>query len=128
MKNDNNLYIEYILRIATAFIFAGHGVFALQTHPQWIHYLTTVGFSIEQARTIMPLIGALDIAVALHILAFPKEYVLIWAVVWTFATATIRPLAGEPIWAFIERGGNWATPLVLILVLRNKRKHTSKST
>ena len=123
MEQKNDLWIEYLLRLGVAFIFAGHGVFALQVHPQWILYLNTVGFSHEQASMIMPFIGGLDILVALHVLLFPKEYILIWAVLWTFSTATIRPLSGEPIWAFIERGGNWVTPLVLILFLRKKKSN-----
>jgi hypothetical protein len=30
---------------------------------------------------------------------------------WGLLTATIRPLAGEPIWEFVERVPNWAVPL-----------------
>ena len=122
MEQKYNKWIEYLLRLGVACIFAGHGVFALQVNPPWIHYLTTVGFSSEQATFIMPLIGGLDIVVALHVLLFPMEYILIWAVIWTFSTALVRPISGEPIWAFVERGGNWVTPLVLILFLRIKAK------
>jgi hypothetical protein len=31
--------------------------------------------------------------------------------VWGLLTATMRPLAGEPIWEFVERIPNWAIPL-----------------
>src|SRR5207253_5564392 len=36
--------------------------------------------------------------------------------VWGLLTATIRPLAGEPIWEFVERVPNWAVPLAFLVV------------
>lgn len=69
----------------------------------------------------MPFIGSLDIIVAIHALLIPRKYILIWAVFWALATATVRPLSGESIWSFVERGGNWITPLVLIMY-RNKNQ------
>ena len=31
-----------------------------------------------------------------------------------FLTALARPIAGDPIWDFVERTANWATPLALL--------------
>jgi hypothetical protein len=33
--------------------------------------------------------------------------------VWKLGTEALRPLAGEPIWEFIERGGSYGAPLAL---------------
>src|SRR3989344_7730361 len=110
----NTKLIEWILRIAIAGEFIGHGVFGLQVKSGWISYLTSVGISAETAVTILPLIGALDIALAILILAKPVRIALLWMTFWAFATALIRPIAGEPIWDFVERFANIGAPLALL--------------
>jgi hypothetical protein len=44
----------------------------------------------------------------------PLKVVLIWAAIWGFWTALLRPVAGEPIWGFVERTAKWAAPLALL--------------
>ena len=56
----------------------------------------------------------MDILVAVSVLIKPVRAVLIWATSWAFLTALIRPIAGEPIWDFVERTANWAAPLALL--------------
>ena len=106
----------WVLRIGVAATFFGHGMFAWNVHAGWIPYLTTVGFSAEAAATIMPVIGMVDFIVGAVVLVRPIRLVVLYAVVWTLATALIRPLAGEALWAFVERGANWAAPLALLLL------------
>ncbi|MDH5399610.1 MAG: hypothetical protein OEX02_15780 [Cyclobacteriaceae bacterium] len=115
-----NKLIEWALRISIACTFIGHGVFALNVNPKWLNYLTTIGFSLDMARYIMPYIGVLDIFVGLHTIALPRKYILIWATFWAFSAALIRPISGEPIWSFIERAANWTAPLVLLLIIHQK--------
>jgi len=105
---------EWILRIGIAGEFIGHGVFALGIKQGWIHYFTNLGFSETFATTVLPIIGIMDLTVALLILVKPYKIVLAWATLWGFWTALLRPLAGEPIWDFIERFANWAAPLALL--------------
>ncbi len=122
-KNINKTDLErifWILRIAAFLTFLGHGVFALLGNPSWLVYLTTVGFTLKTSQHVIVLIGYLDIIVATSILVKPLKYVVIWAFVWAFATALIRPLSGEPIWAFIERGANWGIPLALYIILKKQ--------
>jgi len=42
--------------------------------------------------------------------------VLIYATLWAFATALARPIAGDPIWDFVERTANWTAPLALLIL------------
>ncbi len=107
---------EWILRIGIAGEFIGHGIFALGTKQSWIPYFTHLGFSQNFATIALPLIGALDILVALLVLMRPYKIVLAWATIWGFWTALVRPLSGEPIWDFVERFANWAAPLALLLL------------
>lgn len=118
MYMTNSKIIEWVLRIAVAGEFFGHGVFALQKKKAWLEWFPTFGISDPQAAsTLLLLIGAIDIAFALLILVKPIRLALLWMVFWGFFTALARPIVGEPIWDFVERWANWGAPLALLLVL-----------
>ncbi|MDP4012282.1 MAG: hypothetical protein Q8R00_01625 [Candidatus Nanoarchaeia archaeon] len=112
---------ELILRIGIFGTFLGHGIFAIGVKEAWLKYLNFVGFT-ESAPLILQLIGYIDVIVALFALFLPLNMILIWATIWAFATALIRPLTGEPIWDFVERTSNWAAPLALYLLRNFKNK------
>jgi hypothetical protein len=105
---------EWILRLGIFGSFLGHGVFALMGKESWIPYFTSVGISESVATTLLPLIGVMDVTVALFALFWPLRIVLAWAATWGMVTALIRPISGEPIWDFVERWANWAAPLALL--------------
>ncbi|HLC72517.1 MAG TPA: hypothetical protein VJH37_02960 [Candidatus Nanoarchaeia archaeon] len=111
----------WILRVGIFGTFIGHGVFAWMVKPSWISYFTTLGFSESFAITVLPLIGIMDMLVGTWILLKPNKYVLYWATFWGFWTALLRPLAGDPIWDFVERWSNWAAPLALIYLIKKKK-------
>lgn len=114
---NNSKIIEWILRIAVAGEFAGHGVFALQAKQGWIPYFTSLGISAETATTILPFIGVMDLTLALLVLIKPIPIALLWMAFWGFWTAILRPLVGEPIWDFVERWANWGAPLALLFLI-----------
>ncbi|MBI4135475.1 hypothetical protein HY477_01960 [Candidatus Uhrbacteria bacterium] len=107
--------MEWVLRIAVAGEFLGHGVFALQQKAGWIKYFEAVGFSADQALALMPWLGAMDILLALLVLVRPMRVALLWMALWGAWTALLRPIAGEPVWDFVERFANWGAPLALLL-------------
>ena len=111
---ENIKKVEWILRIGVFGTFLGHGVFALLGKQSWIPYFISIGISEANAMVLLPLIGFLDILVAVSALIKPVRVVLIYASMWAFMTAIIRPISGEPIWDFVERTANWATPLALL--------------
>ena len=114
--------IIWILKIGVFGIFLGHGIYAIQSNPKWIPFLEIVGFSNKLAIQIMPYIGMLDILIAISVLIKPLRFILVWAILWAFLTALMRPIAGGSILDFIERAGNWVTPLALLLLLKWKDK------
>ncbi len=114
--------INWVLKVGVFGIFVGHGIYAIQVNQAWVPFLEKVGFSNAFALQIMPYIGYLDIIVAVSVLIKPLRIILIWAVIWAFLTALMRPIAGGSILDFIERAGNWATPLALLLLLKWKEK------
>jgi len=113
--------LEWILRIGVFLTFVGHGIFAINGKPNWIPYLEVIGIQFEIAQKLIVYIGYLDLIVASFILFKPYRPVIIWAVIWTFSTALIRPISGEPVWDFVERGANWAAPLALFILLKSKK-------
>ena len=113
---DTHKKMEWVLRIAVAGEFIGHGVFALEQKEGWIKYFEAVGYSGEQALILMPIIGIVDIALALLILVKPVRLALLWMAFWGFWTALLRPIVGEPVWDFVERWSNWAAPLALLFL------------
>ncbi|MBI2052457.1 MAG: hypothetical protein HYT38_02135 [Candidatus Sungbacteria bacterium] len=122
----NSNKISWILRIAVAGEFLGHGVFALQGKPQWLGWISQLtGASDILAAKILTGVGLLDLLVAVVVLIKPLKPILIWAVFWGFWTALVRPLVGEPVWDFVERWANWGAPLALFLLLKND-KHQSQ--
>ena len=109
--------IELILRFAVFMTFLGHGILALMVTPKWLVYLQTVGFSLDASKKLIVIIGMIDVLVAITILLKPFKHVVLWAVIWAFSTALIRPIAGQSILAFIERGANWGAPMALLYLL-----------
>ena len=115
---NNTKVIEWVLRIAVAGEFIGHGVFALQGKKQWIDWFSIFGVSdVGTASQLLFLVGITDIALALLILVKPIRIALLWMAFWGFWTALVRPLVGEPIWDFVERWANWGVPLALLLLI-----------
>jgi len=121
-SNKTFQIIIWILKIGVFGTFLGHGIYAIKVNPAWIPFLTQIGFSNEIAIQIMPFIGVLDVLIAISVLIKPLRIVLIWAIFWAFLTALMRPIVGYSILDFIERSGNWATPLALLLLLKLKDK------
>ncbi|MBI4281009.1 hypothetical protein HY628_02320 [Candidatus Uhrbacteria bacterium] len=110
--------IKWVLRLAVAGEFLGHGVFALQGKAAWIGWIG--GFlNVDQgtAATLLTLVGIGDVLVAVVVLVWPIRLALLWAAVWGFWTALLRPIVGESIWDFVERWANWGAPLALLLLL-----------
>jgi len=114
----NAKLINWVLRIAVAGEFIGHGAFALQGKAQWVGWFANFGVSDPKLATqLLFFIGLSDIALAILVLIKPIRIALLWMAFWGFWTALLRPLVGEPVWDFIERWANWGAPLALLLLV-----------
>ena len=114
---ENSKTAMWILRVAIAGEFIGHGMFALQQKEGWVKYITAVGISAENAISLMPLVGAADLLLAAIVLFYPIRAVILWMAIWGMWTAMIRwPVGPDPIWDFIERWANWGAPLALLVL------------
>lgn len=114
----NEKKVQWVLRVAVFGSFLGHGMFALNGKAQWIEWIQQfTGTDVATATTLLTMVGVLDIIIALIILIKPIRIALLWATLWGFWTALVRPLVGEPIWDFVERWANWGAPLALLLIM-----------
>jgi len=64
-------------------------------------------------------------ALAFLLLARPHPSLLFAVALWKVATELLYPIAGAPIWEFIERGGSYGAPLALALLLPRSRVHSA---
>ncbi len=114
----NDRKVQWVLRVAVFGSFLGHGIFALQGKADWIKWIQQfTGTDLATATTLLTMVGMLDILVALIVLLKPIRIVLLWATLWGFWTALVRPLVGQPVWDFVERWANWGAPLALLLIM-----------
>lgn len=113
---QNARYIHFVLRIAVAMCFIGHGSFGIITKPVWCNYFAVMGLGEEAAYFMMPVVGVIDIFLGLSLLLYPLRIVPAWLVVWGLFTALLRPLSGEPFAEFIERAGNYGAPLAMLIL------------
>lgn len=114
LTNDQKIY--HTLRLAVVMCFIGHGCFGIITKQIWCNYFGVFGIGKEMAYTLMPYVGTVDILMGISMLVYPTRAIAAWLVVWGLATASMRPLSGEPFAEFIERAGNYGAPFALLLV------------
>ncbi|WP_285057682.1 hypothetical protein [Pedobacter ginsengisoli] len=114
MKTEQKIY--HTLRIASAMCLIGHGAFGIITKAVWCNYLAVIGIGQDTAYTLMPVIGSADILMGLSLLFYPVRAVFLWLVIWGLATASMRPLSGEPFAELLERAGNFGAPLAVLIL------------
>jgi len=108
------------LRVSVAATFFGHGGIALfGGSAKWRNYLSVAGIKGQSTQSVLFfLIGALDVGIAcLCLLSGTPVEVFSWACAWGVATAAMRPLAGEGVLEFVERGGNFIPASAIIVIL-----------
>ena len=117
----NQKLIEWVLRVGVFGEFLGHGVFALQGKKDWVSWFSIFGVNDTALATqILFVVGIVDIILAILVLVKPIRPLILWMAIWGLWTALLRPIAGMPVWDFLERWANWSAPLALYLVMKNR--------
>lgn len=118
-KFMNTKLIEWVLRIAVAGSFFGHGMFAIQGKAGWFKYFEAVGiYNPDTIVSLLLFIGIADLVLAILVLIKPIRIALLWMTLWGLWTAMIRwPIGPDPVWDFVERWTNWGAPLALLLIV-----------
>lgn len=109
--------LHWILRVAVAACFIGHGAFGIITKTAWLPYFAIFGIPEALAWRLMPVVGTVDITVGVLTLFHPVRAVVLYMAFWGFQTACLRPLAGQGVWELLERAGNYGVPLAFLTLL-----------
>ena len=113
--------INWLLRLAVAGEFFGHGVLAVGGKADWVGWVETLlKVDAAAAGQIVLIVGIMDIILALLVLTRPIRGLLLWMAFWGLLTGLVRPLVGLPIWDFVERWANWGAPLALYYITGKK--------
>lgn len=110
--------LPWILRWGVAACFLGHGMLGVMQTAAWTSYFAVMGIGRDTALHLMPVVGAIDVAMAALVMIRPTRRLAFFMVVWCAWTALLRPLAGESFWEAVERTGNYGAPLGLLLLMR----------
>lgn len=97
--------------------FVGHGAFGVIGKRAWLSYFGVVGIGPELGWKLEPWVGMFDITMGVLMLLTPRRAIAYWMVAWAIWTALLRPLAGEPFWEALERGGNYGVPATIIVLM-----------
>jgi len=57
--------LYWMLRVACAAEFVGHGAFGIMTKAAWVPYFGVVGIPPEVAWNLMPVVGTVDVSIGL---------------------------------------------------------------
>jgi hypothetical protein len=108
----------WLLRLSTVLLLAGHGALNLLVRkPVFAVQYSMLGLHFPWAE---PFVGGVECVLALAVLIRPAFGLLIFVFAWKLATEALSPMAGSPIWVFIEHGGSYAAPFALALLLRRQ--------
>ncbi len=113
--------LHWILRVAVAACFIGHGAFGVITKAAWLPYFAIFGIPEPLASKLMPVVGVVDISVGVLTLVQPVRAAILYMTFWGFQTACLRPIAGQGVWELLERAGNYGVPLALLCLLGTGR-------
>jgi hypothetical protein len=110
--------LAWILRLTTVFLLAGHG--ALNLIVRKPIFVTHSGMLGLHGTWVEPAVGAFECVLALAVLVQPEFGLLLFVLAWKLGSEALSPMAGSPIWVFIEHGGSYAAPLGLALLVRSR--------
>ena len=112
--------LEWILRLATAGAFIGHGAYGFfMEKPGWYGFLAEFGVSRADvdANHLMQWFGGIEMLLGLLALVAPVPALLLVMVAWKLSTEFVwYPLHTLPAWEWVERWSNYTAPLALLVV------------
>src|SRR5262249_7529748 len=108
--------LEFVLIAVVAMLLVGHGALGLEGKAGRIAYYASM-FPGDFAARLTPIIGGGEIALALLLARWPSVPLAIFVAVWKLAIESLFVAAGAPFWEIVERGGSYAAPVALAIVL-----------
>jgi hypothetical protein len=119
LEGNRRTAVSWVLRLTTVALLLGHGALGLivQKPLLGMHY-GAIGI---HAPWFEQLVGGFEIVLAVAVLVRPGAELLGFVLIWKLATEALSPIAGSPVWVFIEHGGSYAAPLALAYLSERTR-------
>ena len=116
----------WILRVGVSLLLIGHGGFAAFEERQMLvaHWS---GVGVDLAPVVLVAMGWVEIVAGVAVLVVDSTGLLVAVAIWKTCTEFLYPMSGGlmDVFEWVERGGDYLAPLVLILLLRaNPRPRT----
>lgn len=111
--------VRLVLQWTTVLLLAGHGALGAITGKPMLegHYA-----SLGLPAGTMAVVGWFELALAAIIAVRPMVGMLVFVAAWKIATESLFLVAGAPIWEVVERGGSYAAPLALAVMLATRER------
>ena len=109
--------VSWTLRLTTGLLLVGHGALGLLVRKAafGLQY-SSIGI---HAPWVEPVVGAFEFLLGIAVLIQPGFGLLVFVLAWKILTEALAPMAGSPLWVFVEHGGSYAAPLALALIVRD---------
>jgi hypothetical protein len=105
--------IGRVLLASTALLLFAHGALTAVTgKPLFMSLYASIGIP----ATVAPVIGIVEMIAAALVVLVPIPALILGIAAWKIATEALFPVAGLPMWEFIERAGSYAAPIALCLM------------
>lgn len=117
---ESDRLVSWCLRLGAAVHFIGHGGYGAFMHKAvWYDYLGVFGVTqaSAQAANLVSFLGRFEIALGFVLLLRPRRAALILGFALMAFDPGARLFVGEPVWEFIERGGNMVAPIALVMLM-----------
>jgi hypothetical protein len=118
--------LERFLIIVVVMLLIGHGALGVEGKRGLVTNYSSV-MPGDLAAQVTPLLGVVEIALALALVRWPSATLALAIAGWKLATESLFVLAGQPFWEIVERGGSYAAPVALAIVLILTARQRSES-
>jgi uncharacterized membrane protein YphA (DoxX/SURF4 family) len=108
--------MRLLLTVCVVMLLAGHGALGLMGKPAHVANYVAL-FGAGNALRIARVAGAIEIAAAAAIAVHQSIPLALGIAAWKLLTESLYLAAGASIWEVIERGGSYALPAALALIL-----------
>lgn len=115
-----------ILRATIVLLLVGHGgTTAFLDKAVLASQWASLGVHSIGPLPILPVEGWFDDVLGMAVLLHPAAWIFGFVAFWKVACELLWPLTGAPIWEFVERGGSYAAPILLIAISAARRSSHS---
>lgn len=112
--------LRVTLALTTALLLIGHGALAVIQKPLLVSHNALLSLSVDPVA-LTSILGWTEIGFGALVLWRQSIGLCLFLFGWKLATESLFLAAAAPIWEFVERGGSYAAPLALALLLAHKR-------